>query len=171
MAAIAVVDGLVSDDTVRHVAKTFGDVEHRIELVRIKDGVRFYNDSIASSPSRTIAGLRSFSQKVILIAGGYDKHIPYDVMGPDLVEHVKAMVLTGPTAAKIRAAAESAPGFDPAEMGIYEVEDFEQAVLKAVELAQRGDIVTMSPASASFDRFKNFMVRGNTFKKIINALE
>ena len=171
MAAIAALDGIVPDEVFRRFAAAFGGVEHRIELVREYKGVKYYNDSIASSPSRTIAGLRSFSQKVILIAGGYDKHIPYDVMGPDLVEHVKAMVLTGPTAAKIRAAAENAPGFDPAQMDIYEVEDFEKAVLKAVELAQSGDIVTMSPASASFDRFKNFMVRGNTFKKIINALE
>jgi UDP-N-acetylmuramoylalanine--D-glutamate ligase len=171
MAAIAALDGIVPDEVFRRFAASFGGVEHRIELVREYKGVKYYNDSIASSPSRTIAGLRSFSQKVILIAGGYDKHIPYDVMGPDLVEHVKAMVLTGPTAAKIRAAAENAPGFDRAQMDIYEVEDFEEAVLKAVELAQSGDIVTMSPASASFDRFKNFMVRGNTFKKIINALE
>ena len=82
MAAIAVVEGLVEDETIRNVAKTFGGVAHRIELVRIKDGVRYYNDSIASSPSRTMAGLRSFPEKVILIAGGYDKHIPYDVLGP-----------------------------------------------------------------------------------------
>ena len=82
MAAIALVEGLASDDAIRQVARTFGGVEHRIELVRVKDGVRFYNDSIASSPSRTIAGLRSFPEKVILIAGGYDKHIPYDVLGP-----------------------------------------------------------------------------------------
>ena len=78
------VEGLVSDDVIRNVARSFGGVEHRIELVRIKAGVRFYNDSIASSPSRTIAGLRSFKEKVILIAGGYDKHIPYDVLGPEI---------------------------------------------------------------------------------------
>ena len=171
MAAIAALDGIVPDEVFRRFASTFGGVEHRIELVREYKGVKYYNDSIASSPSRTIAGLRSFRQKVILIAGGYDKHIPYDVMGPDLVEHVKVMVLTGPTAPKIRAAAENAPGFGASGMEIYEVEDFEDAVYKAVELAQSGDIVTMSPASASFDRFKNFMVRGNTFKRLINALE
>ena len=92
MAATAVVEGLVSDETIRHVAKTFGGVEHRIELVRVKDGVRFYNDSIASSPSRTIAGLHSFPEKVILIAGGYDKHIPYDVLGAgDLRPREKAV--------------------------------------------------------------------------------
>ena len=107
MTAIAVTDGLVSDDTIRHVAATFGGVEHRIELVRIKDGVRFYNDSIASSPSRTIAGLRSFKEKVILIAGGYDKHIPYDVLGPEICTHVKKLFLCGATAPQIRAAVEA----------------------------------------------------------------
>ena len=121
-------------------------------------GVKYYNDSIASSPSRTMAGLRSFSQKVILIAGGYDKHIPYDVLGPDLVAHVKAMVLTGATAPKIQAAAEQAPGYDAQALPICTIDDFAD------------DIVILSPASASFDKFKNFMARGDTFKELIRAL-
>lgn len=100
MAAILAVEGLVSDEDIRYVARHFGGVEHRIELVRVKDGVSYYNDSIASSPSRTIAGLRSFSKKVILIAGGYDKHIPYDVLGPEIAEHVKLLVCTGATGEK-----------------------------------------------------------------------
>ena len=169
-AAIGAVDGLVPDETIRQFAATFGGVEHRIELVRERNGVKYYNDSIASSPSRTMAGLRSFQQKVILIAGGYDKHIPYDVLGPDLVAHVKAMVLTGATAPKIQAAAEQAPGYDPQALPIYTIDDFADAVHKAVELAQPGDIVILSPASASFDKFKNFMVRGDTFKDLIRAL-
>ena len=167
MAAIAVVDGLVSDDTVRHVAKTFGGVEHRIELVRIKDSVRFYNDSIASSPSRTIAGLRSFPEKVILIAGGYDKHIPYDVLGPEVCAHVKKLFLCGATAPQIRAAVENCAGEKP-EM--TDCGDFESAVRAAAAAAESGDVVLMSPASASFDQFKNFMVRGECFKKIIMEL-
>lgn len=169
-AAIGAVDGLVPDEIIRKFAATFGGVEHRIELVRELHGVKYYNDSIASSPSRTMAGLRSFHQKVILIAGGYDKHIPYDVLGPDLVAHVKAMVLTGATAPKIRAAAEQAPGYDAQALPIYTIDDFAGAVHKAVELAQPGDIVILSPASASFDKFKNFMVRGDTFKDLIRAL-
>ena len=104
MAAILAVQGLVNDDVIRQVARTFAGVEHRIELIREKDGVRFYNDSIASSPSRTIAGLRSFREKVILIAGGYDKHIPYDVLGPEICAHVKKLFLNGATASLIRAA-------------------------------------------------------------------
>ena len=167
MAAIAVVEGLVSDETVVRVAKTFGGVEHRIELVRIKDGVRFYNDSIASSPSRTIAGLRSFSEKVILIAGGYDKHIPYDVLGPEVCRHVKKLFLCGATAPQIRAAVENCRGEKP-EM--TDCGDFESAVRAAAAAAESGDVVLMSPASASFDQFKNFMVRGECFKKIVMEL-
>jgi UDP-N-acetylmuramoylalanine--D-glutamate ligase len=170
MAAIAALDGIVPDEVFRSFASTFGGVEHRIELVRVKDGVKYYNDSIASSPSRTIAGLRSFKQKVILIAGGYDKHIPYDVLGPDLVEHVSQLVLTGATADKIKAAAESAPGYTAEKLPICMVDDFADAVHKAAGLAKAGDIVILSPASASFDHFKNFMVRGNTFKQLVNEL-
>lgn len=171
MAAIGAVDGLVKDEVIREFAKSFGGVEHRIELVRELHGVKYYNDSIGSSPSRTIAGLRAFKQKVILIAGGYDKHIPYDVLGPDLVAHVKAMVLTGATAPKIRAAAEQAEGYDPRKLPIYDIDDFEAAIKKAQTLAQPGDVVILSPASASFDRFKNFMVRGDTFKRIVRELK
>lgn len=171
MAAIGAVDGLVKDEVIREFAKSFGGVEHRIELVRELHGVKYYNDSIGSSPSRTIAGLRAFKQKVILIAGGYDKHIPYDVLGPDLVAHVKAMVLTGATAPKIRAAAEQAEGYDPRKLPIYDIDDFEEAIKKAQTLAQSGDVVILSPASASFDRFKNFMVRGDTFKRIVRELK
>ena len=167
MAAILAVDGLVSDETIRHVARTIGGVEHRIELVRIKDGVRFYNDSIASSPSRTIAGLRSFPEKVILIAGGYDKNIPYDELGPEICRHVKLLVLGGATGPKIRQAVENCGGEQPR---IIDCADFTAAVSAAAAAAQPGDVVLMSPASAAFDQFKNFMVRGQYFKKIVMEL-
>ena len=167
MAAIAMVEGLVSDDTIRRVATTFGGVEHRIELVRIKDGVKFYNDSIASSPSRTIAGLRSFDQKVILIAGGYDKHIPYDVLGPEICAHVKKLFLGGATGPQIRAAVENCEGEKPE---IVDCGNFEAAVRAAAAAAESGDVVLMSPASAAFDQFKNFMVRGEFYKKLVREL-
>ena len=168
MAAIAAVDGLVCNETIRQVARNFGGVEHRIELVRVKDGVKFYNDSIASSPSRTIAGLRSFTRKVILIAGGYDKHIPYDVLGPEICRHVSKLFLCGATAGKIRSAVEQAEGTEKPE--ITDCGDFENAVRTAAAAAKAGDIVLMSPASASFDQFKNFMVRGDCFKRIVKEL-
>ena len=167
MAAIAVTDGLVSDETIRHVAATFGGVEHRIELVRVKDGVRFYNDSIASSPSRTIAGLRSFEEKVILIAGGYDKHIPFDVLGPEVCQHVKRLYLTGATARKIYDAVMACPEEKPE---IVMIEDFTETVRAAAASAEEGDVVLLSPACAAFDKFKNFMVRGKYFKKLVMEL-
>ena len=170
MAAIAAVDGLVPDDVIRTFARAFNGVEHRIELVRTWHGVRFYNDSIASSPSRTIAGLHSFHQKVILIAGGYDKHIPFDVLGPEVCAHVKALVLCGATAAKIRAAVESAPGYKAGTPDILEAHTLAEAVKLARSTAKPGDIVTLSPACAAFDQFKNFAVRGNTYKQLVNAL-
>ena len=170
MAAILAVEGLVEDETIRQVARTFGGVEHRIELVRIKDGVRYYNDSIASSPTRTIAGLKSFPEKVLLIAGGYDKHIPYDVLGPEICKHVKKLFLGGATGPQIRAAVENAPGYRPGYPEIVDCADFTAAVHAAVAAAESGDVVLMSPASAAFDQFKNFMVRGDYFKKLIMEL-
>ena len=170
MTAILAVDGLVEDETIRQVARTFGGVEHRIEFVREKDGVRFYNDSIASSPTRTIAGLKSFPQKVILLAGGYDKKIPYDVLGPHIVEHVKAVYLCGATADKIRAAVENAPGYTPGNPELIDCEDLKDATLKAARDAKADDVVLMSPASASFDQFKNFEVRGKYFKALVKEL-
>ena len=170
MAAIAAVEGLVPDETIHQVARTFGGVEHRIELVRVKNGVRFYNDSIASSPSRTIAGLRSFPEKVILIAGGYDKHIPYDVLGPEICAHVKKLFLGGATGEKIRQAVVSCPDYDPAALEIQDCGTFAPAVHAAAEAAEPGDVVLMSPASAAFDQFKNFMVRGDYYKKLVQEL-
>ncbi len=170
MAAILAVEDLVDDETIRKVAREFGGVEHRIELVRIKDGVKFYNDSIASSPSRTIAGLNSFDQKVLLIAGGYDKQIPYDVLGPVICRTVKKLYLNGTTAPQIRAAVEQSPEYTPGNPEIIDCGDFDTAVARSAADAKPGDVVLMSPAAAAFDQFKNFMVRGEHFKKLIKEL-
>ncbi len=170
MAAMGAVRGLVSDEDICAVAEKFGGVEHRIELVRQLNGVRYYNDSIASSPSRTIAGLHAFDQKVILIAGGYDKQIPFDVLGPEIVSHVKRLILCGATAEKIKAAVEAAPGYEKDRPEIQVVSSLEEAVLDANKNSQPGDVVTLSPACAAFDQFKNFMVRGQTYKKIVQTL-
>ena len=170
MAAIAAVEGIVSDADIAEVAKSFGGVEHRMELVREKDGVKYYNDSIASSPTRTIAGLRAFNDKVILIAGGYDKHIPFDVLGDAVLKYTKAVVLVGATSEKISHAIKKAYGYDEKKLPLYICESFEDAVHKASEIARSGDIVTLSPACASFDLFENFMARGERFKEIVNSL-
>ena len=168
MMAAAIVQGLCKDEDIVQVAKTFGGVEHRIEFVRELDGVRYYNDSIASSPTRTIAGLNSFAQKLILIAGGYDKHIPYDVLGEPICQHVKTLLLTGATAPKIRACVEQAAGSEKPE--IIDVPDLAAAVRTANAIAQPGDVVILSPASASFDCFRNFMGRGERFKELVHGL-
>ena len=170
MAAIAAVDGIVPDRCVRAVAQRFAGVEHRIELVRELDGVKYYNDSIGTSPSRTTACLESFPGKVILIAGGYDKGIPFAALGAEIVDRVKTLVLTGDTASAIRAAAERAEGFAESGLVVLETEDLAAAVAAARAAAQPGDFVVLSPACAAFDRFKNFMERGKVFKDLVNAL-
>lgn len=169
MAAIAAVDRLVPDKIIRDFAKNFGGVEHRIELVRELDGVRYYNDSIASSPSRTIAGLNAFPEKVILIAGGKDKGISYGSLGPVVNEHVKLLILCGATAGVIRASVERAENYGGLE--IADAEDYHQAVSLARSRAKEGDVIILSPASTSFDRFANFMERGRVFKEIVNSLK
>ena len=169
LAAIAAVDGLVPDGIIRDFAREFGGVEHRIELIRTRKGVRWYNDSIASSPSRTIAGLNSFAEKVILIAGGKDKGIPYDALGPVVNQHVKLLILCGATAGVIRRSVEQAENY--AGLEIVDVDDYHQAVSLADSRAGEGDVVILSPASTSFDRFANFMERGRAFKEIVNELK
>ena len=171
MAAACAGEGFAADADIDAVARSFGGVEHRIELVRERDGVRYYNDSIASSPTRTIAGLHSFDRRVILIAGGYDKHIPFDALGPEVCAHVKLLILCGATADKIRAAVEGTPEYVPGQPEIVTVQSLSDAVELAHTRAQRGDIVTLSPACAAFDQFKNFMVRGESYKRMVAALK
>ena len=168
MAAICAVQGLVPDETIRRFARTFGGVEHRIELVRTRRGVRWYNDSIASSPSRTIAGLNAFPEKVILIAGGKDKGVSYSPLGPVVNDHVKLLILCGATEAAIREAVLTAENYKNLE--ILTASDYPTAVRLADERSGEGDVVLLSPASTSFDRFKNFEERGHVFKDLVNAL-
>ena len=170
MAAIAAVDGLVPDKYVRAVAKRFTGVEHRIELVRELDGVKYYNDSIGTSPTRTMACLASFNQKLIIIAGGYDKGVPFTQLGAEMVKKVKRLVLCGATAPAIRKAVEEAPGFADSGMELVETKTLDEAVQAARAGAVPGDVVVLSPACAAFDQFKNFMERGKYFKQLVNAL-
>lgn len=172
MAAIAAVSGLVSKEVIVNVAKTFGGVEHRIELVRTLDGVKYYNSSIDSSPNRTINTLRVFPNKVIMIAGGKDKGIPYDEIGPALAEHVKVLILIGATSDKIQEAldAEINKTGNGKDIEVIRATSYENAVNTARSKAHDGDVVLLSPASTSFDMFRNFEERGNLFKKIVNEL-
>jgi len=170
MAAAGAVRGLVAAEQMRQVAREFGGVPHRIELVREKDGVRYYNDSIASSPARTTAGLRSFNQKLILIAGGYDKHIPFEPLAPEICDRVKTLVLVGATAEKIKKAVTGCEKYREGAPEIIMAGGFEEAVRGAAAAARSGDVVILSPACASFDLFKNFEKRGEAFRDIVNSL-
>lgn len=170
LAAIAAVWGYVSVENIKKTAVEFKGVEHRIEYVRELDGVRYYNDSIATSPSRTIAGLAAFDQKVILIGGGYDKHIPFDVLAPHAIKKIKILILSGPTAPKIEKVIREYEGFADSGMEIINVDNLEQAVKVAHEKAKKGDIVTLSPACASFDAYPNFELRGKHYKELVNSL-
>ncbi len=170
LAAISAVWGYVGADSIVKVAHEFKGVEHRIEFVREVEGVRYYNDSIASSPTRTIACLKAFKQKVILLAGGYDKQIPFEPMAPYVAEKVKLLILNGPTADKIEAAVKSYEKYKVNNPKIVRVNDFREAVMVAHEMAVPGDIVALSPACASFDAYPNFVARGKHFKELVEKL-
>jgi len=170
MTAIALTEGLVSLETVKEVATTFRGVAHRLELVREKNGVKFYNSSIDSSPSRTAAALGALPKAPIVICGGYDKKIPFDTLAKSLCEKAKAVVLTGATAEKILAEIEICPDYDREKLPVKHIPDFCDAVMAAAEMAKDGDIVLLSPACASFDHFKDFAARGECFKEIVNGL-
>ena len=169
LTAITAVWGYVGVDNICKVAREFSGVEHRIEFVREVNGVKYYNDSIASSPTRTIAGLKAFDQKVTLIAGGYDKHIPFEPLMPYLVEKVKTLYLCGDTADKIEKCLREYSGFNGSPE-IVRVKDIAEAVSEAHKNAVEGDIVTLSPACASFDAYPNFVARGNHFKQLVKEL-
>ena len=172
LAAISAVWGIVDTETIVKVAKTFGGVEHRAEFVREFNGVKYYNDSIASSPTRTALGTLSlYDEKIIIIAGGYDKHIPYEPLGPVINDKVKVLILLGNTAPKIEEAVKKADNYDENTIKIINVNNMEEAVKAAVENSESGDIVSLSPASASFGLYKNFEERGNHFKSIVNGLK
>lgn len=176
LAAIAATREFVEAEDIVHTAVNFGGVEHRMEFVREVDKISFYNDSIGSSPTRTIAGLVAHEGDIVLIAGGYDKNLDYTELGNVIKDRVQALVLVGQTSDKIYRAVVDAFGKRDL-LPIKKVRDFEEAVLTAFEIAKfikrrrTNCSVILSPASASFDMFKNFMVRGDKFKEIVHDLK
>ena len=169
-AAVAATKRFVSPEIQEKAVSEFSGVEHRLEFVKEINGAKWYNDSIASSPTRTIAGLNSFDENIVLIAGGYDKHLDYTPIAKPIVENVGALILLGQTANKIYSAVTYELKFIKKDLPIYKVNTLEEAVNKAKEVSKKGDVVLFSPASASFDMFKNFEERGNKFKQIVNKL-
>lgn len=170
LGVISALWGEVDNAAIVKVAKEFGGVEHRIEFVREVKGVKWYNDSIATSPTRVLAGLRSFDKKIIVLAGGYDKKIPFEPMAETVCERVKVLILMGVTASKIEAAVTAAKNYDPAQLRILHASSMEDAVAIAEREAGNGDIVTLSPACASFDLYPNFEVRGQHYKRLVKEL-
>ena len=169
MAAFAATDGLVGQCV--QVARSFAGVPHRMERIRELNGITFINDSIASSPTRTIAGLHALPKPPVIILGGHDKHIPFDELGDEICLHAKAAVVVGETAQRIAAAIRGSKFYDPGKLPLVEAQDFRAAVETAYRLAQPGDTVTLSPACSSFDFFKNFAERGDTFRAIVESLQ
>lgn len=169
-AAIAATSSFVDPDKAARVIKNFAGVEHRIELVRELNGVKWYNDSIASSPTRTIAGLNSFEERITLIAGGYDKNLDYTPLAEPILNKVENLILIGQTAKKILKAVKEESEKQKKEIKIYQCETLEDAVLVSKKVTATGNVVLLSPASASFDMFKDFADRGNQFKELVNNL-
>ena len=170
LAAFAAVEGDVNDEIMAKVAREFKGVEHRIEPVRTLNGVQWFNDSIASSPTRTIAGLRAFPQKICIIAGGYDKNIPYEPLAKPILDHVKLLVVMGQTGPKIEKVVREHEDFASSNIRILHADSMEQAVQLMYENTAEGDVVSLSPASASFDLYPNFEVRGRHYKELVNKL-
>lgn len=169
-AAIATTEGLVDIDTQIDVISNFEGVEHRLELVKEIDGVKWYNDSIGTSPTRTMAGLHSFDEDIVLIAGGYDKHLDYKPLAKPILEKVKTLILMGQTADKIFYAVKEEAEIQNKQIETYVCDSLEDTVKMAHKVAKQGQIVLFSPASASFDLFKNFAERGKKFKELVNRI-
>ncbi len=170
LAAFCMVNKYVSIDSMKYVATNFSGVEHRCEFIREVNGVKYYNDSIASSPSRTLAGLNAFEKPVILIAGGYDKKIPFEPLAEEGYDKIKTLILMGDTKSKIKSAFEKVILDKKCKIEIVMVNSMEEAVKVADDISEKGDIITLSPACASFDMYPNFEIRGNEFKNMVNSL-
>lgn len=171
MTAIGLTYGYVTTDVIAEVAESFYGVKHRIQFVRELDGVKYYNSSIDSSPTRTAAAINAMGGSIVAICGGYDKNIPFDTLADVLTTKVKAVVLTGQTAEKIYKAIVDCPTYDKEKLDIYMESDFTCAVEKARNIAVSGDNVMLTPACASFGVFKNFEERGERFIELVKSFE
>ena len=168
--ALAATKTLVGTDVAIEAIKIFKPVEHRIEFVSEIDGVKWYNDSASSSPTRTISGLNAFKENIILIAGGYDKNLEYEPLAKPVVDKVSTLILIGQTAEKIYDVVKNESEKENKKININMCDTLEQTIEIAKKSAKKGDVVLFSPASASFDMFKNFADRGNKFKDLVNKI-
>ena len=170
LAALAATEKLVDIDTAKETIKNFKPVEHRIEFVKEVNNIKWYNDSASSSPSRTISGLNAFDEEIVLIAGGYDKNLDYAPLAKPICQKVKTLILIGQTAGKIFEAVKKEADKENKHIDIYMCENLKESINLAKKNAKSGQIVLFSPASASFDMFKDFADRGNKFKILVNEI-
>ena len=168
--ALAATKTLVDTDIAVQAIKEFKPVEHRIEFIREIDEVKWYNDSASSSPTRTLSGINAFRENIVLIAGGYDKNLEYEPLAKPILEKVSTLILIGQTAEKIFDAVKSESDKQNKKINIHLCDTLEQTIDIAKKSAKKGDVVLFSPASASFDMFKNFADRGNQFKNLVNNI-
>ncbi|MDO4199386.1 MAG: UDP-N-acetylmuramoyl-L-alanine--D-glutamate ligase [Clostridia bacterium] len=172
LAAIACVRDMVSKESIVKTAKEFEGVKHRIEFVKEVGGVKFYNDSIASTPTRTMSGALSvFDGKITLIAGGYDKKLTFTELASKINDKVSILVLLGNTSEKIKSEVLNSKNYDPGKLKIFTAKSMEEAVTTAYGNSPPGSVVVLSPACASFDLYKNFEERGNDFKNLVNKIK
>lgn len=169
--ALAATRTLVKNEDAVKTIEEFNAVEHRLEFVREIDGVKWYNDSASSSPSRTIAGLKAYDEDIILIAGGYDKNLDYEPIAEPILEKVKVLILMGNTAKKIYDVVKLKLEEEGRDLPIYMCDELAQTIAVANRVSKPGQVVLFSPASASFDMFKDFADRGRKFKQLVNSIK
>jgi UDP-N-acetylmuramoylalanine--D-glutamate ligase len=150
------------------VANSFAGAAHRLELVQERDGVRWYNDSIATAPERAAAALRSFNEPIVLLAGGRDKKLPWADFARLVHQRVRVLILFGEAAGLIAEAVAAEPGGD--DLRIVRCADLAEAVTAAARITRPGDVVLLSPGGTSFDAYKDFAARGEHFRALVNGL-
>lgn len=170
LAAFAAMIDLVPSDVMREVATSFGGVEHRIEFVRELNGVRYYNDSIATAPTRMISALKSFSKPIVLICGGVNKNLDLAPVLPYLYEHCRVIVRMGDIGEKLTATIERDTDERKRKLLFIDADLMDDAVEKAAGAARPGEVILLSPGGTSFDHYKQYSERGRHFKELVQKL-
>lgn len=169
--AVAIVAG-AGTDAMRRAVTSFTGVEHRLELVEEIAGVRYYDDSIATSPDRAMAALNSFAEPIVLLAGGREKHLPLEELARLIVRKAKSLILFGESALLLKEAVVEAQREEGGQtIPIYRSSSLADAVQTAARMAKAGDIVLLSPACTSFDMYRDFAARGEHFKTLVRELQ
>ena len=162
----------IEPEAMRQAIIEFTGVAHRLQLVRVRNGVSYYDDSIATAPERLIAALKAFHEPIVLLAGGRDKHLPWDEAAKLIRQRVRRLILFGEMAGLVeRAIGNWELGIGSSELeAVHRVNTLAEAVGKAAEVAQAGAVVLLSPGGTSFDAFQDFAERGDRFQEYVRQL-